>query len=47
MCILMGQRPIAYAFSTLTPREQNYMQLEKKALSLMFDMQMFNLYLYD
>ena len=40
------ERPIAYASRTLTPSERNYTQLEKEALSLVFDIKKFNPYIY-
>ena len=40
------ERPIAFASRTLSPSEQNYSQLEKEALSLIFGVKKFHLYLY-
>ena len=40
------ERPIAFASRTLTTSEQNYAQLEKEALALIFGIQKFHRYLY-
>ena len=40
------ERPVAFASRTLSPSEQNYSQLEKEALSLVFGIQRFHQYLY-
>ena len=40
------EHPIAYASCTLTKSEQNYAQLEKEALSLIFGINKFHSYLY-
>ena len=40
------ERPIAFASRTLTSSENNYTQLEKKALSLVFGVKKFHQYLY-
>ncbi len=40
------ERPIAFASRTLLPRERNYSQVEKEALSLIFGVNKFHLYLY-
>lgn len=41
-----SERPIAFASRTLTTSEQNYAQLEREALSLIFGIQKFHRYLY-
>ena len=40
------ERPIAFASRTLLPSERNYTQVEKEALSLIFGVSMFHIYLY-
>ena len=40
------EHPIAYASHTLSSTEQNYSQIEKEALSLVFGVQNFHTYLY-
>jgi transposase InsO family protein len=40
------ERPIAFASRTLTGAEQNYAQLEKEALSLVYGVQRFHQYVY-
>ena len=44
MCVLMG---ITFASRTLTASEQNYSQLEKEALSLIFGVRKFHQHLYS
>ena len=39
-------RPVAYASRTLTPTEKRYSQTESEALSVLFGIQRFSLYLY-
>ena len=41
-----SEHPIAFALRTLTASEQNYSQLEKEALALIFEVQKFHRYLY-
>ena len=41
-----SEHPIAFASCTLTASEQNYSQLEKEALALIFGVQKFHRYLY-
>lgn len=40
------ERPVAFASNTLTSSERNYAQVEKEALSLIFEVKQFHLYLY-
>jgi hypothetical protein len=42
----MGQRPIAFAARTLTKTEQNYSQIDKEALALVWGVKKFHLYLF-
>ena len=41
-----SERPVAYAFRTLSKSECNYAQLEKEALSLVFGVKKFHKFLY-
>ena len=40
------ERPVAYTLRTLTTAEQNYSQLDKEALALIFGTKQFYNYLY-
>ncbi len=40
------ERPISFASSTLTPAQQNYSQLDKEALSIIYGLKHFHQYLY-
>ena len=41
-----SERPIAFVWRTLSSSEQNYAQLQKEALALIFGVQKFHRYLY-
>ena len=41
-----AERPIAYASHTVSQSEQNYTQLEKEALGLIFGVKLFHQYLF-
>lgn len=40
-------RPIAYSLRTLTKAEENYSQIEKEALALIFGVRKFHFYIYS
>ena len=40
------EQPVAYASRTLLPNEQNYAQVEKEALLLIFGVQKFHQFIY-
>lgn len=45
-CLMQEGRPVCYASRALTPTEQNYAQIEKECLSIVFACQRFHYYLY-
>ena len=40
------ERPIAFASSTLSTAQKNYLQLDKEALSIIYELKRFHQYLY-
>ena len=44
--LLQDQYPIAYASKSLTATQQNYAQIEKEMLAIVFDCQKFHDYIY-
>ena len=45
-CILQDEHPIAYASRSLTPGEENYSQIEKELLAVVFGCERLNHYVY-
>ncbi|XP_033750517.1 uncharacterized protein K02A2.6-like [Pecten maximus] len=45
-CLLQDGHPVAYASRALTPTEQNYAQIEKELLAVVFGMERFENYTY-
>lgn len=46
-CLLQGGQPVAFTSRALTQTEQNYSQIEKECLSIVFTCQRFHQYLYS
>ena len=45
-CLLHGEQPVAFASRALNQTEQNYAQIQKECLSIIFACQRFHYYLY-
>ncbi|XP_052126610.1 uncharacterized protein K02A2.6-like [Frankliniella occidentalis] len=45
-CLMQDNKPVAYASRSLTTTEQNYAQIEKELLAIVFSCQKFQYYLY-
>ena len=45
-CLMQAGQPVGYASRSLTQTEQNYAQIEKKMLSIVFGVERFEQYLY-
>ena len=46
-CLLQDEYPIAYASRSLALPEENYSQIEKELLAVVFECERFNHYVYD
>lgn len=45
-CLMQNKQPIAYASRALSPAEQNYAQIEKELLAVVFSLKKFHQYVY-
>ena len=45
-CLMQEGHPVAYASRALTPTEQNYAQIEKETLAILFGLEKFHTYVY-